>query len=585
MIVKILVIVFLWFLLWPVPAAWSNSCKVFAIESPEEDNEFNSNAVIEVLASGQQPVRDYNLSNVATKIENHMQNIGCDCISELVLVGHGQTGKFSMGCGAYKDCQDNEFIGIDNQVQWEPVMEQLGKLMCNGLISQGIKLYGCQVGICQESSQLLHNLAKKSNHVVYAPTKTVMGSKLFEEIEDTDYWQYGLPGAPAPQPCRLGKTLEASNLKRGAHTYYRCYCDGKLYDSITECVDNCHASLACITPYCDPVYINTYMDKADLNPVITGGGSESKTYVRSKKSNEEPWDAGGVSTPTVIREVDGYKMWFTGYDLTNTYWRIGLATSNYGDTWSKYEKNPVLSHGSEGSWDDEGVYNPCVIKDGEIFKMWYHGFDGSYSRIGYATSFDGINWTKHKDNPVLSEGGSGEPDEIGVGEPVVIKENGDYKMWYGCYDGWYWRVCHACSTDGIIWEKHLSNPVLSENPDWEAWDGGGLGGPAVVRINNNYVMFFGGRDWYNTNVGIGRAISYDGVNWTRDDKNPFFCSDPSSAWESAGMFHPTLLVDENQNLLYVWYRGSNGSDFAIGLASTPLYTMGSGLPWIFLLLE
>ncbi len=66
------------------------------------------------------------------------------------------------------------------------------------------------------------------------------------------------------------------------------------------------------------------------------------------------------------------------------------------------DPNPVLGVGQEGSWDDAAVNYPSVIVDGSNYKMWYGGYDGTNFRIGYATSPDGINWTKADDvNPVL----------------------------------------------------------------------------------------------------------------------------------------------------------------------------------------
>ncbi|MBC8427272.1 MAG: hypothetical protein H8D97_00080, partial [Proteobacteria bacterium] len=54
------------------------------------------------------------------------------------------------------------------------------------------------------------------------------------------------------------------------------------------------------------------------------------------------------------------------------------------------DPNYVMSSWVSGS-DDIYTYIPNVIKDGSTYKMWYSGYDGSYWRIHYATSTDGIN--------------------------------------------------------------------------------------------------------------------------------------------------------------------------------------------------
>ena len=74
--------------------------------------------------------------------------------------------------------------------------------------------------------------------------------------------------------------------------------------------------------------------------------------------------------------------------------------------------------------------------------MWYSGHDGSHIRIGYATSSDGINWTKH--GIVLDLGASGEWDDYYVSCPCVIKDDdGTYKMWYSGHDGSHIRIGYA----------------------------------------------------------------------------------------------------------------------------------------------
>jgi len=77
-------------------------------------------------------------------------------------------------------------------------------------------------------------------------------------------------------------------------------------------------------------------------------------------------------------------MWYTGNDGADQ--RIGYATSSDGVDWTKDANNPVLDLGSAGSWDDVHVFIPWVIDDGSTFHMWYTGNDGTnLLRIGYAT--------------------------------------------------------------------------------------------------------------------------------------------------------------------------------------------------------
>ena len=38
------------------------------------------------------------------------------------------------------------------------------------------------------------------------------------------------------------------------------------------------------------------------------------------------------------------------------------------------------------SWDDAAVAVPNVLREGDLFKMWYGGFDGNSFKTGYATA-------------------------------------------------------------------------------------------------------------------------------------------------------------------------------------------------------
>ena len=73
------------------------------------------------------------------------------------------------------------------------------------------------------------------------------------------------------------------------------------------------------------------------------------------------------------------------------------ATSPDGISWTRYEGNPVLRKTS-GSWDNEGAGGQhAVIRDGDRYLMYYKGFGKSapgWTFYGLAESADGITWSK-----------------------------------------------------------------------------------------------------------------------------------------------------------------------------------------------
>ncbi len=153
------------------------------------------------------------------------------------------------------------------------------------------------------------------------------------------------------------------------------------------------------------------------------------------------WDGLFLESPTVLYDPSSglYFMYFSGADTT---WRvrIGGATSPDGIHWTKMPENPVLTPGGASDWDGFAVATPTVLKRDTLFEMWYCGAsvedilaDGDIDTlwIGYATSNDGVVWTKHPENPLI---GTYTPpaDVRGPWAPdvVFVPSRGEFMMWY-----------------------------------------------------------------------------------------------------------------------------------------------------------
>ncbi len=128
--------------------------------------------------------------------------------------------------------------------------------------------------------------------------------------------------------------------------------------------------------------------------------------------------------------------------------------------WEKYPANPVFDLGDNGNWDELHVSHPSVLFDGNRYHLWYVGDNGSQLDIGYARSKDGVAWKKYPGNPVLDDGLGDVWDGDFVSQPCVLHDGNQYRMWYAGYDGSNLRIGYATSNDGLHWDKHASNPVL-----------------------------------------------------------------------------------------------------------------------------
>ncbi|MDP2587489.1 MAG: hypothetical protein Q8P33_01780 [bacterium] len=150
---------------------------------------------------------------------------------------------------------------------------------------------------------------------------------------------------------------------------------------------------------------------------------------------------------------------------------IGLATSEDGFNFIK-EQNPVLEASEPGAWDSTGVADPyVVIRDGQLH-LYYLGLNGqSTQRLGVATSSDGKNWIRNIANPIIDVGASGTFDENGTGEPSIAYSAPFYYLLYTGRDAQENRnIGYAISYDGVNFKKVSTEGLLSadQRGDWAA---------------------------------------------------------------------------------------------------------------------
>ena len=147
------------------------------------------------------------------------------------------------------------------------------------------------------------------------------------------------------------------------------------------------------------------------------------------------------------------------------------------------------------SWESKHNYAPSVIKDGNLFKMWYSAHDGKKYVLGYAESTDGLNWNKHS-SPVLSSPNSWATDVV---SPYVIKDGNIYKMWFQLTNANVnktakekFRLAYAESTDGLDWNVVNSNLLGAT----QTLDREGVGAPTVLKSGIYYLMWYKSIHYY-----------------------------------------------------------------------------------------
>lgn len=189
---------------------------------------------------------------------------------------------------------------------------------------------------------------------------------------------------------------------------------------------------------------NTFMGPGDIGrataPAPTGPWTLDPEPML-EPGPADAWDGLQVSNPNVLKTQDGYLMYYDGMGSRSM---IGMATSPDGIHWSKYDNSftkdkafidsdPVLTN-SEGSWDAGRVMDPNVVQTSQGYVMVYLSTDSSNKfgsglyAVGYATSLDGIHWSKGKENPVLSK--KNHPDWRQTFLMTLVHEGDTYFLYF-----------------------------------------------------------------------------------------------------------------------------------------------------------
>jgi hypothetical protein len=147
------------------------------------------------------------------------------------------------------------------------------------------------------------------------------------------------------------------------------------------------------------------------------------------RTEEEPYLRGA---PFVLREADAFRMWYvsgTGWTLREgvPQYRvvIRVATSGDGLRWHGATRTCVEPYG-----DEYAVGRPCVLRDGDMYRMWYsiRSVSEPY-RIGYAESLDGVSWTRLDGEAGIERGKQGWDADM-ICYPYVVDAGGHRYLFF-----------------------------------------------------------------------------------------------------------------------------------------------------------
>ena len=322
-------------------------------------------------------------------------------------------------------------------------------------------------------------------------------------------------------------------------------------------------------------------------PACAGVGDESAQQPWKRDAKNPVVKPNGttihaIGDSVIIHDKGMFRMWFGCVGKDPGYASIGYCESKDGTSWSA--PKVVFKPNTKGSWDDQLVEVPAVLKDAgepdpaKRYKMWYGGADKKHPnlhKLGLAYSADGISWKRlpAKQSPfkkaglVMQAGNKKAGDNAVTVEATVVKIKGIYHLWYNSWGFNAVVVSYATSADGVSWTKYKGNPVLKPTPN--SWDSlplrgdpsskGAVAQPTVVwdEKNSLFKMWYGSWDGsrFLTYSGIGYAVSKDGKTWKKTEKRVLLPNRKMPGEEIGLSSGPCVLLHEG--VYHLWYPSAD----------------------------
>ncbi|MEZ6125160.1 MAG: glycosylase [Planctomycetaceae bacterium] len=178
--------------------------------------------------------------------------------------------------------------------------------------------------------------------------------------------------------------------------------------------------------------------------------------------------------------------------------------------WTAEASNPVFV-GEEGHWDAWIRERGWILKEGDIWKLWYTGYDSpekTMMKLGYATSVDGIHWKRSERNPIY--------DDHWVEDMMIVRHSGTYYMFAeGAQD----QAQLLTSADGMTWQRVGTLDVRLVNG--QPIPPGPFGTPTAILKDGVWHLFYERQD-----AGVWLATSSDMKTWTNVADEPLIVPGP-----------------------------------------------------------
>jgi predicted GH43/DUF377 family glycosyl hydrolase len=226
-----------------------------------------------------------------------------------------------------------------------------------------------------------------------------------------------------------------------------------------------------------------------------------------------------------------------------------------------YRGNPIFTAAGEGRWDQRIRERGWILKEGDTWRLWYTGYDGTrggQKMLGLATSADGLHWIRHKGNPIYRE--------QWVEDMQVVKQGDAYFMFA---EGVNDQAQLLKSNDGVEWKRVGRIDVRQKNGD--SLTPGPYGTPTALFEDNRWLLFYERSD-----AGVWLATSKDMQVWRNVQDEPVLKPGPGDYDRDLVALNQVI---KHEGKYYAYYHGAAKSDGKPTLWSTAVAVSADLIRW------
>ncbi len=211
--------------------------------------------------------------------------------------------------------------------------------------------------------------------------------------------------------------------------------------------------------------------------------------------------------------------------------------------WTDY--GPIIEAGALGEWDYQlfGGFTATAVKKNGTYYLYYQGASGyriaddtvTWRAIGVATSPDGINFTKYSGNPIITWFPNDNGEEGAVSGGVMLDDNGEFVLYYGANTEQSDTLINAdgrlaTSADGF---NFTDLGVVLDHADGSVWGSGDELFP-IIAIHDAaqwFVYYIPNGTAHSRTLGVAWG---DSRNSLTDSAGAVSGSEAVPAWGSGG---------------------------------------------------